>query len=382
MKSIRKPALKTTVCSLSAFLLLGVAETAALGSVLSPGNLLVGLEQDGSLDSVWEDHTSKAQQPSLAAAGSQVLDSAPMCSVESFTSSDFVKNGAWPGIGPFSPVSDNSSELKDDYSNRLNIIGSDGKVMAAELKINKEKDGPQDFLELVMSADSMLEAVKVSPKAIAAFNQQIEKNKQTILRQSANSPFNALAGRYIVSFQRLNKETDDAKEAQEHSFLIKLYCRDANPEMIKRHSLSQNGKDSANQDPLMQTFTDLLSNWQKVKKQVLRERNTEGLTDVLSGKALGRQQDGVKWLSTNRKYYDMNPKGIIVEKYTEVTAGQKYIVSADVKEITRLVDETTGDVLKEVDDGYKVNYTVEKVGDKWLISDSAIIGVSTAGAKK
>ena len=30
-------------------------------------------------------------------------------------------------------------------------------------------------------------------------------------------------------------------------------------------------------------------------------------------------------------------------------------------------------VIKETDDTYKVNYTIEKIADKWLISDSALV---------
>ena len=69
----------------------------------------------------------------------------------------------------------------------------------------------------------------------------------------------------------------------------------------------------------------------------------------------------------------MNPKSVVVDRYTETIKGQKYAVYAQVKESSKYMDEPTGQVIKDSEDTYNVNYTIEKSGDKWLISDSAIV---------
>lgn len=124
---------------------------------------------------------------------------------------------------------------------------------------------------------------------------------------------------------------------------------------------------------LKDTFRDVIFGWQKLKKVAVRQRDISELSTVLSGRALVRQSDAIKWLQTNKKYYDMNPKSVVVDRYTETIKGQKYAVYAQVKESSKYMDEPTGQVIKDSEDTYNVNYTIEKSGDKWLISDSAIV---------
>jgi len=124
---------------------------------------------------------------------------------------------------------------------------------------------------------------------------------------------------------------------------------------------------------LKDTFRDVIFSWQKLKKVAVRQRDTSELSTVLSGRALVRQSDAIKWLQTNKKYYDMNPKSVVVDRYTETIKGQKYAVYAQVKESSKYMDEPTGQIIKDSEDTYNVNYTIEKSGDKWLISDSAIV---------
>ncbi|MBI2810092.1 MAG: DUF4101 domain-containing protein [Candidatus Melainabacteria bacterium] len=124
---------------------------------------------------------------------------------------------------------------------------------------------------------------------------------------------------------------------------------------------------------LKDTFREVIFGWQKLKKVAVRQRDTSELSTVLSGRALVRQSDAIKWLQTNKKYYDMNPKSVVVDRYTETIKGQKYAVYAQVKESSKYMDEPTGQVIKDSEDTYNVNYTIEKSGDKWLISDSAIV---------
>lgn len=131
---------------------------------------------------------------------------------------------------------------------------------------------------------------------------------------------------------------------------------------------------------LKDTFRDVIFNWQKLKKVAVRQRDTSELSTVLAGRALVRQSDAIKWLQTNKKYYDMNPRSVVVDRYNELVKGQKYAVFAQVKESSKYMDEPTGQVIKDSEDTYNVNYTIEKSGDKWLISDSAI--VTQPGKKK
>jgi hypothetical protein len=141
-------------------------------------------------------------------------------------------------------------------------------------------------------------------------------------------------------------------------------------------SESASTTDEANQaaapTTLKDTFRDVIFGWQKLKKVAVRQRDTSELSQVLSGKALIRQSDAIKWLQTNKKYYDMNPKSVVVDRYVDLGKGLKYAVYAQVKESSKYMDEPTGQIIKDSDDTYNVNYTIEKSGDKWLISDSAI----------
>ncbi len=126
-------------------------------------------------------------------------------------------------------------------------------------------------------------------------------------------------------------------------------------------------------EQLKNDFRDVIQDWQTLKKTAVKERDTKLLSQALGGKALSRQTDAIKWLTSNHKYYDMTPGGAKVEKISALVANKKYAVFAEVKEKTKFVDDVTGRAAKETDDTYKVNYTIEKVGQKWLITDSALI---------
>jgi len=142
-------------------------------------------------------------------------------------------------------------------------------------------------------------------------------------------------------------------------------------------------KNMSKEEQLKNDFRDVIQNWQGLKKIVVKERDTKLLSQALSGKALIRQTEGVKWLVSNHKYYEMTPGGAKVEKVSTLVANTKYAVYAEVKEKTKLVDESSGHGGKETDDTYKVNYTIEKIGQKWLITDSALIkGIAEKTADK
>lgn len=335
-------------------------------------------------------------QPQAAAGPAATAVAAPMCTLDDFQKSTLAQKGGWPGIGPFKSAEGNPLELSDPSDNRLRLQVAGQQVTAAELTIQKQKASNQDFLDLEMATDFLMEAVGVKGKKIAGLNSEMEKNKQSILLKSDKSPLSLNAGRFMVYIQR-----QQPSPADKISYSIRVNSRDVNKDVLKQHSTAQGGQGSAPipgsegtvaaatpepkgtesadtasstaGDALKSRFVDVIKNWQKVKKGVVRNRNIEELSAALHGRALQRQTDAVKWLITNHKYYDMTPLGVVVYRYSELAAGTKYSVISQVKESSKLMDEASGKVLKETSDTYKVNYTIEKVGDKWLITDSAIV---------
>jgi hypothetical protein len=85
---------------------------------------------------------------------------------------------------------------------------------------------------------------------------------------------------------------------------------------------------------------------------------------------------------TNKKYYEMTPKGVVVDRVVDLGKGLKYSVYAQVKEYSKYMDDLTNQTLKITDDTYSVNYTVEKVGDRWFISDSAVANTTKTAPGK
>lgn len=133
------------------------------------------------------------------------------------------------------------------------------------------------------------------------------------------------------------------------------------------------GKATPSSAEQKQEFLQMIQNWQTVKKKALRQGDTGGLSEVLAGKALARQIDAIKWLVANHKYYEMNPKGALVERIVEAVPDKKYAVHAQVKESTKYVDQKNGQLLKETDDTYHVIYNFEKTNGHWFITDSTIV---------
>lgn len=119
-------------------------------------------------------------------------------------------------------------------------------------------------------------------------------------------------------------------------------------------------------------FAAVIADWLKVKQAAVKTKQVEVLSSVLGGQALARQTNAIKWLSENHKYYDLNPKQIVLDQVKEITPGRKYRVLAQVHESYRLIDEHSGRVVKQVDDINHVNYTIENAGGRWLITDSAV----------
>jgi hypothetical protein len=135
---------------------------------------------------------------------------------------------------------------------------------------------------------------------------------------------------------------------------------------------SQAGQSSA--DSLKQEFADTIRNWQSIKKVAVRNQDSAELSKVLSGKSLNKQTVAIGWLVKNKYYYDLNPKGVAVDHFEEMSQSPKrYAVYAQVKEDTKLMDQTSGKQLSESDDQYNVKYSIERSGDHWTIYDSDLI---------
>ncbi|MBS1997097.1 MAG: DUF4101 domain-containing protein [Cyanobacteria bacterium SZAS LIN-2] len=132
-------------------------------------------------------------------------------------------------------------------------------------------------------------------------------------------------------------------------------------------------------DSLKQEFIETIRNWQTIKKAAVRNCDASELSKVLTGKALDKQTVAIGWLTKKKDYYELTPKGVSVDRYEEISQSpRRYAVFAQVKEFSRLMDQTTNKMLSESEDSYKVKYTIEKTGDHWSIYDSDLIKNSQA----
>ncbi len=362
-----------------------------LSILLLAGQPLLAETSGGSLEGIW----SEQAQPESRSVSTSIpaLTVAPMCTFDEFKNSTLAQKGGWPGIGPFKAGADNPYDMSDQADNHLRVQVADGKVTGAELSISKEKPANQDFLDLEMGADFLLEAVGARGKKISGLNSQLEKNKQAVLFKSDSQPLSLNAGHYLVSIQRRAGGGPDR-----FVYSIRVNSRDVNKDVLKQHAEASAaptpgpGQETGTApaavespgpaagtagDARKEEFLNAIKKWQRVKKAAVRDLQIDELGQALAGKALGRQTEAVKWLQNKHWYYDLNPLEVRVDRYQEITPGTKYSVFAQVKESSRLIDQLSGKTLKESNDTYKVNYTIEKVDDRWLITDSAII---TAGS--
>jgi hypothetical protein len=371
--------------------------------------------------------TSEATEAS-APSSSAYTGSAPLCTIDAFKGSDFVKSGGWPGVGPFNATLRVANEMKDAQDNHLRLKVDDQKVTEAALCLVKQPNASSNFINLEMTTDYFLEALGVKPGRISDFNKELEKSKADVVKDEVK-PLSLPAGKYQVSISApsdddLSSLPPDKKE--KIALVIKVSSRDASADTLKAHSSASAGTGSDDpveqpplrvatapsitsqppvrppvrtpattvkstasatapttqnsSDALKNTFTEVLKKWQTIKKTAVRNRSTGELADVLAGKALERQTGAIKYLMTEHKYYEMTSRGVTVNRYQELAPGKKYAVFALVKEFRRFVDDTTGQVLKDAEDTYHVNYTIEKIADKWFISDSTVLN-SAAPAK-
>jgi hypothetical protein len=348
-------------------------ETTGAGT-LAPANL------DGNLTGGDEPQTTNTI--STPASGNQTpavpqteADRNPLCTLDAFQKSDFVQYSSWPGIGPFRG---NAPEYTDPNQNRLTVDVNQDRVTAAQLSV---ADAPSDLLKLQMSADFLLESVGAKPGKIAAFNTQLERVRPQLSASSSGNPINLTAGNYLVYIYPENQTADSL------NYIIKVNSKDATADLIKSSVPETPARPPkpdvvaavtptvapshrSNSTDMKQQFVDLINKWQVVKRSAVRQRDTSGLSSVLSGKALQQQMGAIQWLTDNHKYCDTSAQSVTVDRFVEVVKGQKYTVFAQIVETNKYVDDKSNEVLKETSDTKKVSYTVEKTGDRWFIIDS------------
>lgn len=361
------------------------------------------------------DFSTTSEATEAAATTSAPAGSAPLCTVDSFKGSDFVKSGGWPGIGPFNATQRVPNEMKDTQDNHLHLTVNDQKVTEAELCLVKQPNAASNFINIQMTADYFLEALGVKPGKISDFNKELEKSKIEVVKEDPK-PLSLPAGKYQVSIAAPSEEDLSSlpqDKREKIALVIKVSSRDASSDSIKSHSSVSTPVDTADDiveqppvkvatvpsistavaktpvrssttvktppaapaqsDALKNTFTELLKTWQAIKKTAVRNRVTSELPEVLTGKALEKQTGAIKYLMTTHKYYEMTSRGVTVSKYQELVPGKKYACFAQVKEFRRFMDDTTNKSLKDAEDTYNVNYTIEKIDGKWFISDSIVI---------
>jgi hypothetical protein len=346
------------------------------------------------------------------------VKSAPLCTTRTFFQSELVRSVSWPGVGPFKGDTD-PNDLTDPQENKLTLQTEGDKLTSAELFLTHQPANIQGFINLQMVLDFMLEALGARDKKIDGFNAFMEKNKEKLLKcqYTETKPLTTTTGPYLISV------ASSAPGVKQPSYLIQVKSKNASSDTGKGHSDGGHLVDeplptkntntiavnvppskrpvdnSANSsgttsptnnantrpkqpkqppaesvDTLKQEFVDTIRGWQSIKKAAVRNQDPSELSKILSGKALDKQTVAIGWLVKKKDYYELTPKGVVVDHYEELSLNPKrYAVFAQVKEMSKLIDQTTGKQLSESDDQYNVKYTIEKSGDHWTINDSDLI---------
>jgi ARC6-like, IMS domain len=423
-------------------------------------------ETEGSMDSMWSDHPG-ADKKAGESPGSTDLNAAPtlrtemyesssagssgttggdkknlpaeLCAVETFLHSGLVTGNGWPGVGPFRACSPGPYSLIDSAQNKLGLSVDENKVVAAELDLTGTPGLIQNFVNLQMNTDFLLEALGARPSKIHDLNAQLEKNQSNIATNLVQpvmveaAPYSVLVEKPVGSADSVGfrvRVSDKAIVAPD-KVQISMAQPEAgpatavtptnvppkfipkprptippangattgktpanasataapNPESEQKYNdiltkvTSENSETPANERGLAgvkiaqrkKEFVSMIDSWQKLKKSAVKTRTTTELSNALSGEALRRQTEAIKWLQGKHWHYDMNPKGVNVTLVEEKVPDKAYLVHAQVKEASKLIDDTSGQIVKESDEVYNVIYTVEQVDDKWFITDSRLI---------
>jgi len=238
-------------------------------------------------------------------------------------------------------------------------------AMVQEDKITAKSTKPTESVEMTVNANDQQSTPQTKPDAPTKQWFQVEKTGQP------ESKVQVIKGTEITEQSTALSNPDESKIEN----VVNTKSNTAEEPGATEGAMPP--KVLSKDEQLKKDFQDVIQNWQLLKKTAVKDRKTNLLTSALAGKALIRQSDAIKWLAGNHKYYDMTPGGAKIEKVNALVPGKKYAVYAEVKEKTKYLDDSTDQVLKATDDTYKVNYTIEKIGEHWLITDSALVKTST-----
>jgi hypothetical protein len=374
-----------------------------------------------------------ARRTSMTTGADDRSTGGPLCDLQTFKQSGLVRSGGWPGVGPFHENS--ASEMQDDAQNTLRLeTASDSKITGVQMNLSAAPTNvlklqmSVDFLLESLGAksakiaelNSQFEKTKQQLMSRSASNPlSLTAGRYTVFIFPDGKPSKDKAN-FVVKVGAKEGSSDIASATTPATSTTttastpttgtgatgspqpgatnqgwdwtsvtgtgaatstptatgttKPRTTTTKPTTPATNTTTTTGNTTrgTGTDSLKDQFVDLINNWQKIKKVAVRQRDTNELATVLSGKALAKQTDAIKWLQTNHKYYDMSPRGVVVDHYSEVVKGQKYAVFAQVKEQSKYIDEATGQVLKDATDTYNVTYTIEKLGDHWSINDSAV----------
>jgi len=435
----------------------------SLGSI---GLSSIAAETEGSVDSMWSDHAAGDKKSADAPANSD-LNAAPtlrhemyessnsgtsggsegekkslpaeLCGVENFLHSGLVTGNGWPGVGPFRACSPGPYSLIDSAQNKIGLSVDENKVVAAEMDLTGTPGPIQNFVNLQMNTDFLLEALGARAAKIHEMNAQLEKNQTNIATSLAAQPVVIEAPPYALLVEKPVGSPDsvgfrvrisDKAIVAPDKVQIAMAQPDAAPALTPTNTAippkyvpkprpttlppansakTGSGTTSATAAPnpeSEQKYNDLLNSvtsettqtpsnergiagvkisqrkkefvnmieaWQITKKAAVKKRSTAELSTALSGEALRRQTEAIKWLQGKHWHYDMTPKGVTVTLVEEKVPDQAYLVHAQVREASKLIDDSSGQIVKEGDDVYNVIYTMELNGDKWFITDSRLL---------
>jgi hypothetical protein len=345
---------------------------------------------------------------------------APMCTLQNFKTSAIVSKGGWPGVGPFN--ADTENDYLDAHKNKLHVEVNGEQITRAQLDLTDRTvsgNTDKDLLDMQMNIDFFLEAVGIKPSKIQDLNAQLAKQKQALF--AAEVPLSLRAGRCAVTIEKKRAEGNKL------DYVINVASLDANQQIVREHAAIEpthvatpvqppvkqpdtivmtpptvskkpvtaatptttstatpkpvaTAAKPVSESALKSEFASLITSWQKIKSEAVKSKSTDELGNVLAGKALQRQTNAVTWLQTNKKHYEMSPKGVTVDQIAVLAPAKKYMVDAQVNEAYKFIDDATGKVLNQKDEVTKVTYTVENVSGKWLIVDSMV--PATASNKK
>lgn len=369
-------------------------------------------QKDGSMNDLWDEQkggraSATAQAPATSTAQAPVPGApkaagarAPLCTLTELKGSEFITSGGWPGVGPFVPDAGKTNEMVDESKNRLKVNLSGDDVTQAELYlVNQTKNNNR--LALQMTTNFFLEALGAKSGRIADFNHSLEEKKAIL---ETRPEIDLKTGNYTVKIQKKRfAETpvgSDAYVIAVRSEAPITLARPAGSSPVRTpsvlstpivykpststpattppvtaHQLQPPAKPPQN-EALKRQFTTLMQQWQELKRQTVKSRQSQNLTTILGGKALQVQTQAINKLNEKGLFYEMTPLSLEVLGYDEVTPGRTYLVHVNFKERQKLIVANTMAVLKESEKNYSVDYTVENIRGQWLIIDSKVTSSS------